>query len=101
MQMIFMEDGFVKAYNFLANDCNEKTFSIIGYELLKTLSEHGTVNRGVCEVDNKGNLVSVAERLNISQDGDKIVCNDEHLPKELAIRYTCLHEFLVFSSFCF
>ena len=79
------KDGFVKAYDFLVNDCNEKTFSIIGYELLKTLSEHGTVNRGVCEVDNKGNLVSVVERLNVSQVGDKIVCNDEHLPKELPL----------------
>ena len=79
------KDGFVKAYNFLVNDCNEKTFSIIGYELLKTLSEHGTVNRGVCEVDNKGNLVSVVERLNVSRIGDKIVCNDEHSPKELPL----------------
>ncbi|HEX3168619.1 MAG TPA: sugar phosphate nucleotidyltransferase [Chitinophagaceae bacterium] len=79
------KDGFVKAYNFLVNDCNEKTFSIIGYELLKTLSEHGTVNRGVCEVNSKGNLVSVVERLNVSKVGNKIVCNDEHLPKELPL----------------
>ncbi|HEY5772946.1 MAG TPA: nucleotidyltransferase, partial [Chitinophagaceae bacterium] len=63
----------------------------------KTLSEHGTVNRGVCEVDNKGNLVSVVERLNVSQVGDKIVCNDEHLPKELSLdthvsmNFWCFH----------
>jgi dTDP-glucose pyrophosphorylase len=91
------KDGFVKASDFLINDCNEKTFSIIGYELLKTLSEHGTVNRGVCEVDNKENLVSVVERLNVSKVGDKIVCNDEHLPKELALdthvsmNFWCFH----------
>jgi UTP-glucose-1-phosphate uridylyltransferase len=91
------KDGFVKASDFLKNDCNEKTFSIIGYELLKTLSEHGTVNRGVCEVDNKENLVSVVERLNVSRIGDKIVCNDEHLPKELALdthvsmNFWCFH----------
>jgi len=91
------KDGFVKANNFLANDCTEKTFSIIGYELLKTLSEHGTVNRGVCEVDNKGNLVSVVERLNVSRVGDKIVCIDEHFPKELplethvSMNFWCFH----------
>ncbi len=34
-------------------------YSIIGYDLAKTLSEHGTVNRGVCEVDKHGNLISV------------------------------------------
>jgi len=78
-------DGFEKACKFLLNDCNERTYAIIGYELLKTLSEHGTVNRGVCEVDDKGNLVSVVERLNVSRQGDKIVCNDEHLPKELSL----------------
>jgi len=91
-------DAFAKADDFLLNDCNEKTFSIIGYELLKTLSEHGTVNRGVCEVDNKGNLVSVVERLNVAQVGNKIVCNDEHLPKELplnthvSMNFWCFHQ---------
>lgn len=79
------KDAFDKACQFLTKDCNPKTYSIIGYELLNTLSEHGTVNRGVCEVDNKGNLVSVVERLNISRQGDKVVCNDEHSPKELSL----------------
>ena len=90
-------DGFEKAYKFLVNDCKEDVYSIIGYELLKTLSEHGTVNRGVCEVDKNGNLVSVVERLNVSRQGDKIVCNDEHLPKELpldthvSMNFWCFH----------
>ena len=79
------KDGFDKAYKFLVNDCNPQTHSIIGYELLNTLSEHGTVNRGVCEVDDKGNLVSVVERLNVSRQGNKVVCNDEHFPKELSL----------------
>lgn len=79
------KDSFEKAYKFLKNDCNAQTYSIIGYELVNTLSEHGTVNRGVCEVDDQGNLVSVAERLNVSRQGDKVVCNDEHFPKELPL----------------
>lgn len=90
-------DGFEKAYHFLVDECNENTYSIIGYELLKTLSEHGTVNRGVCDVDSSGNLVSVLERLNISRQGDKIICNDEHLPRELSLdthvsmNFWCFH----------
>jgi NDP-sugar pyrophosphorylase family protein len=79
------KDSFEKAYKFLVNDCNPKAHSIIGYELLNTLSEHGTVNRGVCEVDDRGNLVSVVERLNVSREGDHVVCNDEHSPKELSL----------------
>src|SRR5215213_9215421 len=55
-------DAFEKAFKFLTTECNEKTYSIIGYELAKTLSENGTVSRGVCQVDQKGNLVSIAER---------------------------------------
>lgn len=90
-------DSFAKAARFLINECNEKTFSIIGYELLKTLSEHGTVNRGVCEVDGAGNLISVVERLNVSRQGSVIVCNDEHLPRELplgthvSMNFWCFH----------
>ncbi|HET9746227.1 MAG TPA: nucleotidyltransferase, partial [Chitinophagaceae bacterium] len=78
-------DSFEKAKKFLEIDCDPKTYSIIGYELVNTLSEHGTVNRGVCEVDDKGNLVSVAERLNVSRQGDKVFCNDEYFPKELSL----------------
>lgn len=78
-------DGFEKANRFLTKDCNAQTYSIIGYELVNTLSEHGTVNRGVCEVDDKQNLVSVVERLNVARQGDKVICNDEHFPKELSL----------------
>jgi len=65
-------DAFEKACQFLTMQVNDKLYSIIGYELLKTLSENGTVSRGVCVVDGSGNLVSIAERTKIYQDGDKI-----------------------------
>src|SRR5580692_1713393 len=65
-------DAFEKAYGFLAGDVSERLYCIIGYELAKTLSDNGTVSRGVCEVDASGNLVSIAERTKIYQDGDKI-----------------------------
>ncbi len=69
-------DAFVKAYQFLTTDCNESTYSIIGYELAKTLSENGTVSRGVCVVDDQDNLVSIAERTKIYKDGDRIIYED-------------------------
>ena len=65
-------DAFEKAYAFLTKQVNEKLYCIIGYELAKTLSDNGTVSRGVCQVDADGNLVSIAERTKIYQDGDKI-----------------------------
>jgi dTDP-glucose pyrophosphorylase len=78
-------DAFEKAYHFLVNDCNEKTYSIIGYELLKTLSDNGTVNRGVCQVNGQGNLAGIAERLNIARINGVIRCDDDQEPKELPL----------------
>jgi dTDP-glucose pyrophosphorylase len=65
-------DAFEKAYTFLTKDVKDDVYSIIGYELAKTLSDNGTVSRGVCQVDANNNLVSIAERTKIYQDGDKI-----------------------------
>jgi NDP-sugar pyrophosphorylase family protein len=70
-------DSFVKAADFLNHKCSEKQYAIIGYELAKTLSEHGTVSRGVCEVDANHNLVGIKERTKIYRDGDEIIYEDE------------------------
>ncbi len=78
------KDAFQKAYDFLTGASNAKTYSIIGYELLKTLSDNGTVNRGVCQADANNNLTAIAERLNIAEKDGKIICDDNQEPKELA-----------------
>lgn len=49
------------------------TYAMVGYEVSKTLSDNGTVSRGVCQVDAKGNLVGMVERTKIERQGDKIV----------------------------
>ena len=77
------KDSFEKAVTFLNNECNEHTYSIIGYELAKTLSEHGTVSRGVCEVDENNNLVSIKERTKIYKEGDKIVYEENDTKYEV------------------
>ncbi|MBX9783741.1 MAG: nucleotidyltransferase [Chitinophagaceae bacterium] len=69
-------DAFEKAAAFLMNDCNPEQHAIIGYQLAKTLSAHGTVSRGVCVVDDEQNLVSIAERTKIYPEGDGIVYED-------------------------
>ncbi len=95
-------DAFEKAYEFLTGDCSEKVYSIIGYDLLKTLSENGTVNRGVCQVDAKGNLTSIAERLNIARNADgKILCDDTQEPRELPVQSSVSMNFWCFSPSIF
>jgi choline kinase len=71
------QDGFKKAYEFCQNGINDSTWGIIGYTLSKTLSENGTVSRGVCQADENGNLTSIVERVKIYWKGEKIVYEDE------------------------
>jgi len=79
------DDAFKQAADFLLNDCNEKTYGLVGYDLLKTLSDYGTVNRGVCTLDELGNLASITERINIAKKEGKIVVDDGAEPAELPI----------------
>ena len=80
------ENAFANAAAFLNNGCNAKNYAIIGYDLLSTLSEHGTVNRGVCGLDHDGNLATITERINIAKKGEKIICEDGAEPKELSVK---------------
>ncbi len=47
-------------------------YLIMGYQLVNTLSDHGTVNRGVCQVDEDMFLTGIEETLAIGKDGDEI-----------------------------
>ncbi|MEO7923939.1 MAG: sugar phosphate nucleotidyltransferase [Chitinophagaceae bacterium] len=91
------QNAFENASAFLATGCTEKNYSIIGYDLLSTLSEHGTVNRGVCGLDHQGTLATITERINIARQGDKIICEDGLEPKELSkdtrvsMNFWCFH----------
>ncbi len=71
------QDAFVKAADFLINKCDETTYAIIGYKLNNTLSDHGSVSRGVCEVDANNNLVTITERTKINKnEAGEIVFDD-------------------------
>ncbi len=70
-------DAFKKAADFCNNGCDEKTYAIIGYQLDKTLSENGTVSRGVCKTNEENELVSINERTSISRKEDGKVKYEE------------------------
>ena len=94
-------DAFEKAYNFLMNDCTPKQQAIIGYELARTLSANGTVSRGVCEVDENKNLVSISERTKIYAEGDKIVYEDAAGKHEVPYNSSVSMNFWCFDSTIF
>jgi choline kinase len=78
------KDAFEKAYQFLTTEAAPNKHCIIGYELSKTLSENGTVSRGVCDVNAAGDLVSINERTKIYAENNKIVFDDNDGKQEVA-----------------
>lgn len=67
------EDAFTKANNFLVLECRENLFGIVAYQLNKTLSEHGSVSRGVIEVGPDNQLVGINERVKLYRDNGQIM----------------------------
>ncbi len=58
---------------YLKNSCDKRgSFSMVGFCTGNTLSESGSVSRGVCTVDNDGFLTSVEEHHSIKREGGKI-----------------------------
>lgn len=72
------KDGFVKAAKFLNEKVSDGLFALIGYELSNTLSENGSVSRGVCSIDADGNLVGIDERTNIYRKDGPIVFEENN-----------------------
>ena len=49
---------------------SENHYCMVGYEVNKTLSENGTVSRGVCEIDDDRFLTSIVERTKIERNAE-------------------------------
>jgi len=58
-------DSFKKMADFLTTEVADDKYSLVGYQIDKTLSEYGSVSRGVCKVDENGNMVEINERTQV------------------------------------
>ncbi len=65
-------NSFKILHDFLVNDKNDKNYCIVGYKMGNTLSAHGHVNRGVCGVNENGNLINIVETRKIEMRSDGI-----------------------------
>ena len=65
-------EAFELVAEFLTNSPDDREHTLIAYELQRTLSENGTVSRGICEVNNEGYLDVVTERLKIYSENGQI-----------------------------
>ena len=50
-----------------AEDTDKAEFCMVGYHLGNTVTDHGSVARGVCDVDENGYLTNIVERLRIEK----------------------------------
>lgn len=62
----------------------ENEYLIMGYSLVNTLSDHGTVNRGVCQVKDEMTLMGIKETLAISKNGNDITYEEDGVKHSLA-----------------
>jgi hypothetical protein len=66
-------ESYVTLYDFLTTHRTKEEYAVVGYQLKNTLSEHGTVNRGVCESDGNGYLKKILESKQIGRDEKGVI----------------------------
>lgn len=59
--------AFQKMYEFLSAATDPFGYCMVGYELGKTVTDNGSVARGVCSTDAQGNLTTITERTRIEK----------------------------------
>lgn len=63
-------EAFEKMLHFLKHEATSERHGLCLWRLENTLSEFGTVSRGICELDDAGHLVDITERKKIAfRDG--------------------------------
>jgi UTP-glucose-1-phosphate uridylyltransferase len=77
------KDAYGQATEFINSSKNVNEYAMIGYALKNTLSEHGTVSRGVCKSDTHNNLTRITERTKIGKEGGKIYFYEDDYKEEL------------------
>ena len=74
-------EGFRRIHDYMAEhmDSQSEIYDICmgGFVLSNTLSDNGTVTRGVCQVDENGYLTNVTETYNIQMKEDGLHATDE------------------------
>ena len=75
------KEAYVEAYKHLVSaqkESNKEQISMVGFVLGNTLSDHGSVTRGICKVDEKGMLTDIVETYNIVKtESGAAVCTEE------------------------
>jgi UTP-glucose-1-phosphate uridylyltransferase len=69
-------DAFKKAYHFITEEAAHNLWANICYELNNTLSDYGSVSRGICEADEDNFITSIVERTKVYRNNNLIVAEE-------------------------
>ena len=59
-----------------------REYAMVGFKLRNTLSDHGSVARGICSVRDDRTLANVVERTSIEKRGEAVHCDEQPLTGE-------------------
>ena len=76
----YNRDAFMVIGKFLADlpEGSNNKYAMVGFRVGNTLSENGTVARGICSTDENGNLTTVVERTEIMRVDGPVCYKDEN-----------------------
>lgn len=73
------KDAFQKIYDYLETheDDEQYRYTMVGYRLENTVTDHGHVARGVCSTNEKGELIGICERTRIEKKDGGIAFSED------------------------
>ncbi len=73
------KEAFRRVHDFLISNEDPLSYCMAGFILKNTLSDHGTVTRGICEVDERGRLLNVVETKEIRKTANGAASGEQVL----------------------
>ena len=80
----YSRDSYEQMAKFLTSEVNDETYSLMGFQINKTLSDYGSVSRGVCQVNDAGLLTDIHERTQVYFKGSDVVYEENGVEFPLA-----------------
>ncbi len=86
--------AFSELYQFLSRGSDPNAHAMVGYNIENTLTEFGSVARGICVVNEKGYLTDITERLKVvkTEECAAFTVDGEHftpIPKGTVVSMNC------------
>ena len=72
------KQAYKTIYEFLKNEVKDDEYGMVGWQCKNTLTDHGTVTRGVCQTDSNDYLTDIVEiKEKAKKDGNAFIKTDD------------------------